>query len=75
MIEKKLSVLDDSTHSRMLISTRIRGLVAGANEVQVQLLTLQEGVEMLCTMVFGIYIRYNSSFLYFVSIHHDTRQR
>ena len=47
-VEKQLSILDDSTHSRMLISTRIRGLVADAVEVQVELLTNQEAVEMLC---------------------------
>jgi hypothetical protein len=32
------------------ISTRIRGLVAGAREVQVALLTTEEAVDMLCMM-------------------------
>jgi hypothetical protein len=49
-IEKSLSFLDESTNSRMLISTRIRGLVAGAREIQVQLLSNQEAVSMLCAM-------------------------
>lgn len=48
--EKQLSFIDDSTPSRVLISTRIRGLVRGAKEVQVELLTNESAVEMLCAM-------------------------
>lgn len=34
----------------MLISTRIRGLVKDATEIQVLLLTNSEAIEMLCNM-------------------------
>ena len=49
-VEKQLNFLDESTPSRLLLSTRIRGLVPGAAEVQLTLLSPQESVEMLMLM-------------------------
>jgi hypothetical protein len=49
-IERQLNFLDESSNSRLLISTRISGLIQGATEVQLSLLSPQESVEMLMHM-------------------------
>ena len=49
-MEQQLNFLDENTLSRLLISTRIRGLVSGATEVQLSLLSPRESVEMLIYM-------------------------
>ena len=49
-VERQLDFLDETTQSILLVSTRLRGLVQGANEIQLGLLSSQEAVEMLCKM-------------------------
>lgn len=49
-VEKKMSFIDENTPSRMLISTRIRGLIKSAKEVQISLLTNSEAIQMLTLM-------------------------
>ena len=52
-VEQKLNCIDRKTNSKLLITSRIRGLHADAKEVQLSLLTAPEAVAML-TSVAGL---------------------
>ena len=49
-MERQLNFLDETTPSRLLISTRINQLISGATEIQLALLSAKESVEMLIHM-------------------------
>jgi hypothetical protein len=49
-IAEDASFLDQETPSRLLISTRLRGLLPGATEVKISVMSLQDSVEMLVSM-------------------------
>ena len=47
LLSQAFSCLDEQTTSRLLVTTRIKGILADGNEVQLELLGLQEAVELL----------------------------
>ena len=47
MLSQAFSCLDERTASRLLVTTRIKGILSDGNEVQLELLGLQEAVELL----------------------------
>jgi hypothetical protein len=49
-VERQLNFLDESTASKLLVSTRIRNLIGDATEVQLALLSSTEAIAMLCSM-------------------------
>ena len=46
--EKPLNIIDQDTASKLLVTTRIRGIVKGAAEVDVGTLSDKEALELLC---------------------------
>ena len=48
--EASFACIDTDTASRQLITTRIKGLLPGAAEVELELLGLQESVELLASV-------------------------
>ena len=45
--ERAFDCIDETTNSKLLVTTRIKGVLSGSAEVQLELLSVAESVELL----------------------------